>query len=208
MSTSPQNPPPPRQSLRIRILLASAGSTLLLSGIILLILSARGLLPGSNTWLNVLGPVIVALGTGVALFAWLFPLTPLLRRVFSSNPAKDLAPRSAAGNILMLLRQDIERDLNPTLRTGVLVVVTRDQEVAHYIKIIPQLAWVTASPTKRNQLDETHKKPIERYRVDKGYACVAIFRDLDPGDYIVRSDANPPRSIPIFPNEVTILDLR
>lgn len=105
------------------------------------------------------------------------------------------------------LRRQVEAALDRRLGKGALIVLTADRQVAHEVRAISQLIWVR-SPNACDQLSETHKETVRRHRAGTGYVCAAIYRGLDPDDYMVWSDANHPTSVPVFPNEATLVDWR
>lgn len=173
-----------------------------------MILSALGIMTLPTTWLNTLGIAFATLGVIIAYCQWLLPVLPL-RQVSTSldDHIQQSVPASDPNQDLQLLRQQVEGSLDKRLRKGALIVLTLDSQVANEIKVVSQLTWVR-SPNARDQLSEIRKETVRRYRVGTGYACAAVYRHLDPDDYMVWNDVNQPTSVPVFANEAMIVDWR
>jgi hypothetical protein len=179
--------------IKIRIVLACGGLILLVLAGALLLLSPQSILFFSDSRSKALEITIAILGVLAAFGQWLFPFSP---------------PKRASTDYQRIFRQQLKNDLNELLSKGTLVAFTTDHEVAWEISLLPHLLWHRSLPDRREQLSETRKQIVRRYRVGSGIVCAAVFRDLNPDDYMVWVDVNQAISVPVFPNEVAAVDLR
>lgn len=198
MSTPTQNQSLPRPRHQKRVIFASIGLLLLTVAAAIMILNALGITPLPNTWSNGLAIAFVTFGVIVAFGTWLLPLS-------SMSSTAELTFNSE--HELEFFRQQIERSLNKRLGRGGLIIRVDENNVGQEVSVVSQMSWVR-HPNTRDQLPDIQRRPVKREKVNNGYICLAVFRNLDPDDYVIWIVINQSTSIPVFSNEVTLVDLR
>lgn len=210
MSTNTQNQRHPRFRSRTQVLLASTGLLLLIAAAVLLILNSLGITPLPNTWSNALTIAFVTVGVIAAFGQWQLSLPPLpttANEMLSGDGIQVSASKFDREQELEIFRQQIEHGLDKRLKRGVLIFHTDDDYVGQEVSIVPEISWIR-HPSARDQLPDIQKRTIKRVKVNNGYICVAVHRNLDPDDYRAWIDINQSTSFPVFPNEATVVDLR
>jgi hypothetical protein len=201
MSNSFQSQQPFHQGDRRRILLLFAGLILLLLGVIPLFLNALGVVSISSAWFNVLEASLTMLGVFVAIGQWTFPSW---WHLFNQG-------QGAVHRGKRVFCQQVKHGLNKFLGRAALVVFAEDHEVACEVSLVDRRSWVQCPPDARDRLVPLRREVVRSYRVrirwlDAGYVHAAVFRDLDPGDYVAWFDVSQPIFVPVFPNEVAVVD--
>jgi xanthosine utilization system XapX-like protein len=201
MGNSLQSQQPLHRNGWQRVLLLLAGLILLLLGVVPLFLNALGVVSISPAWVNALEALLAVLGIFVAFGQWVFPS---LWHLFSGGPSVVRGGKKA-------FCKQVKRSIDRFLGKAVLVTFAEDHEVACEVSLVDRRSWVQCPPNARNQLVPLRREVVRSYRVRIGWfrtGCVraAVFRDLDPGDYVIWFDMNQPIFVAVFPNEVAIAD--
>lgn len=166
------------------------GLLALIASAVSLIFNALGLISLASTVVNALEIAIGASSGIVAYDQW--------RRIVAPSA------HSSSGDDLRSLRKEAEDNPNRLPGKGTVIVVTFDHEVGHKIKLVRQSVWVASSGGC-----QPSEKEVRRRRIGTGYLCIVRYSNVDPDDYAIWSDAHyPPDTIPVFANDVIILDWR
>jgi hypothetical protein len=203
MSNSFQSQQPLHGSNWRRAFLLFAGLILLLLGVVPLFLNASGMVPISSAWVNALEALLAVLGIFITIGQWTLPS---LWHPFSGGQGTARREKRA-------FRKQIKRGLDRFLGKAALVVFAEDHEVAREISLIDRRSWVQHLTINQGQPIASRREVVRSYRVHIGWfhiGCTraAVFRDLDPGDYVAWLDVNQPIFVAVFPNEVAVVDQR
>lgn len=184
-----------------RALLLCAGLVLLLSGGIPLFLNALGIISISSAWVNVLEAFLAVLGSVIAIGQWAFPTLGQ-----PSGGGQDVGRRGKRA-----FCKRVKRGLDRFFGKAVLVVFAEDHEVAREVSLVDRRSWNQGLSSTQVQLISIRTELVRSYRFrigwfHTGYVRAALFRDLDPGDYVAWFDVNQPFFVAVFPNDVAVVD--